>query len=137
MNNNTLNQLKERIEDIAYIVGDGNCDKCDADDLRISKVNMNKDIKLNDEQKQFVKQLLVGTEPETVRNRFTGEAVELPPLAVALYGYLIGTEMMLRWLESPEEGYALLDEFYLARDIFIENWPDAYMTLLDKKGANE
>jgi len=36
MNKKALNQLKERIEDIAYIVGDGNCDKCDADDLRIS-----------------------------------------------------------------------------------------------------
>lgn len=90
-------------------------------------VNISKDIKLNKKERAFMNQLAIGTEKEIIRNRFGGNEVELCPEAVAVYDYLIGAEHCLNQSYS-EEG---MKQFYLARDIFLKNWSDAYMILLD------
>lgn len=62
----------------------------------------------------------VGTERETVTNPFSGESVELDPVAVAVYDCIKGAEA--------------LGDYDVVRkgiDWFIDNYPEAYMTLLD------
>ena len=58
--------------------------------------------------------------PEVIKNPFSGESVELPPDAVAVYDCINGAEM--------------LGEQTMVRkgiDWFIKNEPDAYMKLID------
>ena len=58
--------------------------------------------------------------PEVIKNPFSGESVELPPDAVAVYDTIKGAEA-LGETEHLRKGL----------DWFIKNEPDAYMKLLD------
>ena len=64
--------------------------------------------------------LILGTEPEVVANRFTGESVTLPPDAVAVYDCIIGAEMV--------GNYAIVRK---GLDWFRRYFPAEYMVLLD------
>ena len=59
-------------------------------------------------------------QPEVIKNPFSGESVELPPDAVAVYDTIKGAEA-LGETEHLRKGL----------DWFIKNEPDAYMKLLD------
>jgi hypothetical protein len=85
-------------------------------------------INMTAKEKNALKGIRIGTENEIVRNRFSGVAVELTPEAVAIYDVIIGSEI---WLNKFPEDEARYNLFYTARDVFIKNWPDAYMILLD------
>lgn len=73
----------------------------------------------------FMKKLLIGTENEEVINRFSGEKCMLIPESVAIYDFLVGSQV------TGFSTYKSYCEFYTARDIFIRNWPKEYMILLD------
>ena len=45
------------------------------------------------ESRKFPYTLWIGTEPETVRNPYTGDKCTLPPDAVAVYDFTKGCEM--------------------------------------------
>jgi uncharacterized protein YegJ (DUF2314 family) len=64
--------------------------------------------------------VILGTEPEVVANRFTGESVTLPPDAVAVYDCIIGAEMV--------GNYAIVRK---GLDWFRRYFPEEYMVLLD------
>lgn len=64
--------------------------------------------------------VIVGKVPEVVTNPFSGESVELDPVAVAVYDCIKGAEMV-----------GDVDTVRRGIDWFIENYPEAYMTLLD------
>lgn len=74
----------------------------------------------SDAEKLLVADLIVGAEPETVKNPYSGEATVLCPEGVALYDLIKGAEMISDF-ETVEMGLA----------IFSRNWPSEYMTLLD------
>ena len=62
----------------------------------------------------------VGTESEVISNPFSGEKIELDPVAVAVYDCIKGAEV--------------LGDYDIVRkgiDWFIEHYPEAYMVLLD------
>ena len=62
----------------------------------------------------------VGTESEVIANPFSGEKIELDPVAVAVYDCIKGAEV--------------LGDYDIVRkgiDWFIEHYPEAYMVLLD------
>jgi hypothetical protein len=77
-------------------------------------------LKLNKKEQALVDQLAVGKESEVVENRFGGESIELEPLAVAVYDYIMGCEAM-----RNDKG------MMLGLSIFRKNWGEAYMVLLD------
>lgn len=58
--------------------------------------------------------------PEVITNKFSGESVELPPDAVAVYDCIKGAEMVGEH-SMVQKGI----------DWFIKNEPKAYMKLLD------
>jgi len=58
--------------------------------------------------------------PEVIKNPFSGESVELPPDAVAVYDCIKGAEMI-----------GNSDHLRKGIDWFIKNEPEAYMKLLD------
>lgn len=62
----------------------------------------------------------IGTEREVIANPYTGEKIELDPVAVAVYDVIKGAEM-LRDYDVVRKGI----------DWFIEHYPEAYMVLLD------
>lgn len=64
--------------------------------------------------------LHVGSKPEIVKNRFSGDAVELEPQAVAMYDAIIGAETVELY-DMVLEGLAWFRKYH----------PKAYMTLLD------
>ena len=66
------------------------------------------------------KGLSVGSKPEIVKNRFSGDAVELEPQAVAMYDAIIGAEAMGLY-NMVQDGLSW----------FRENHPKAFMILLD------
>jgi hypothetical protein len=90
-------------------------------------------MKLTTKEKKFMKELTIGTEKEIVRNRFGGDSIELKPEAVALYDFIIGAEFMLYTQQNltNETIKEAEEKFFIAKDIFIKNWPNAYMILLD------
>ena len=59
-------------------------------------------------------------QPEVIKNPFSGESVELPPDAVAVYDCIKGAEMI-----------GNSDHLRKGIDWFIKNEPEAYMKLLD------
>ena len=77
-------------------------------------------VELTDEERKEVRDLVVFEKPETVANPFSGELVELCPEAVAVYDWIKGAEMLCDY-RSVETGLG----------IFMRNWPEAYMVLLD------
>lgn len=62
----------------------------------------------------------VGTEPEVVKNPFSGESVTLEPDAVAVYDTIKGAEVL--------ENYVVMRK---GLDWFCKYFPDEYMVLLD------
>jgi hypothetical protein len=66
------------------------------------------------------KGLSVGSKPEIVKNRFSGEAVELDPQAVAMYDAIMGAEAMGLY-NMVQDGLTW----------FRKNHPEAFMILLD------
>jgi hypothetical protein len=62
----------------------------------------------------------VGTESEVIANPFSGEKIELDPVAVAVYDVIKGAEFLGDY-ETVRKGL----------DWFIDHYPDAYMVLLD------
>lgn len=88
-----------------------------------------KNIKTTKKERTLLKDIRIGTENEMVTNPFSGVEVELCPEAVAIYDVIRGCQRTLditfNYLEEIEE---LL---YAAKSVFIKNWPEHYMTLLD------
>ncbi len=76
--------------------------------------------KLTASDKKFLGELEIFDSPETVSNPFSGESVELDPVAVAVYDLVKGAEMMGR-----------VKEMRRGLDFFIKFYPSEYMTLLD------
>jgi len=76
--------------------------------------------KLTKGQKNFLDTLQIKDEYEQVTNPFSGITVTLHPMAVALYDFIKGCEIL--------GNYKKFDQ---ARYIFVELWPDEYMKLLD------
>ena len=64
--------------------------------------------------------LSVGSKPEVVQNRFSGESVELDPVAVAMYDAIMGAER-LELYDMMQEGLTWFRKYH----------PKAFMTLLD------
>tara|TARA_R110002126_G_scaffold749_1_gene4713 strand:- start:106 stop:330 length:225 start_codon:yes stop_codon:yes gene_type:complete len=64
--------------------------------------------------------LSVGSKPEVIQNRFSGESVELDPIAVAMYDAIMGAER-LELYDMMQEGLAWFRKYH----------PKAFMTLLD------
>ena len=64
--------------------------------------------------------MILDNEPALVENPFSGESIMLTPEEVAVYDYCKGCELMRDY-----EGVRR------AVDWFIDNNPEAYMTLLD------
>ena len=64
--------------------------------------------------------LSVGAKPEVIQNRFSGESVELDPVAVAMYDAIMGAER-LELYDMMQEGLAWFRKYH----------PKAFMTLLD------
>ena len=64
--------------------------------------------------------LQVGTNSEVVKNRFSGDEVELEPIAVAMYDAIMGAER-LELYDMMQEGLTWFRKYH----------PKAYMTLLD------
>lgn len=70
---------------------------------------------------QLVEQLSIGyTQPEFVRNPYSGKGIILDPVAVAIYDYLHGCEMANYWVG-----------FNQAREWFRINRIKAYYVLID------
>jgi len=69
----------------------------------------------------------VADEPEEVPNMFTGEAVMLPPDAVAVYDMIIGFQMVAEKSNKDEHW----DIVRAGLDWFRKHEPRAYMVLLD------
>lgn len=62
----------------------------------------------------------VGKEREVIANPYSGEKIELDPVAVAVYDVIKGAEL-LGDFETVSKGI----------DWFMQHYPEAYMTLLD------
>lgn len=68
----------------------------------------------------------IGTEPEVVKNTYSGNSCELPPLAVAVFETIKGLE--IRLAQGDTDLYPLFTE---GIRWFQRNYPDEYYTLLD------
>jgi hypothetical protein len=89
--------------------------------------------KLTTKQREFMKELLIGTEDEKATNPYSQEEVMLCAEAIAVYDYLKGAER-LAWDAARAGNYMSeedADKFDMAKDIFITNWPKEYIILLD------
>jgi hypothetical protein len=88
---------------------------------------------MTDREYKLLEGFHVGTEKEMIRNRFSGQEIELSPEAVAIYDLLMGAELTLHnpqlRLGRPYE--EIEDIFFAAKDVFLRNWPEAYMILVD------
>ena len=70
-------------------------------------------------------------QPEVIKNPFSGESVELPPDAVAVYDTLKGAELLASSQDIDDGGHPLWVKVRQGLDWFRKNEPDAYMKLLD------
>ena len=70
-----------------------------------------------------LKNLMVGTREEWIRNPFSGEECKLTPQAVAVYDFIMGAQMMHPNGMPPKASSGL--------DWFRKHYPKEYMTLLD------
>lgn len=68
----------------------------------------------------ILKELAIGTKPETRVNPFSGEVVELDPTEVAVHDFIKGCEMAGKYNDMQK-----------ALGWFAEKNPKAYMALLD------
>ena len=67
--------------------------------------------------------------PETIKNPYTGEAVELQPDAVAVYDCIKGAELMAQGIDDG--GHPLWQTVRSGLDWFREHYAKEYMVLLD------
>jgi hypothetical protein len=79
----------------------------------------------NKKQLDLMKELLIGTEDEVATNPFSKEKCTLNPEAIALYDFMMGSQ--ISGFTNQENIY----KFYLAQEIFRANWPEEYMALID------
>lgn len=63
---------------------------------------------------------MVGTQPETVTNPFSGQSITLTPEAVAVYDAIMGCQLIGDY-KTMRKGL----------DWFSRHFPEAYMVLLD------
>ena len=70
---------------------------------------------------------IVGTEPETVQNPFSGESITIPADAVAVYDTVIGMVHMAERSGNPKHWTVVRKGL----DWFRKHEPKAYMVLLD------
>jgi hypothetical protein len=63
---------------------------------------------------------MVGTQPETVTNPFSGQSITLSPEAVAVYDTIMGCQLIGDY-KTMRKGL----------DWFSRHFPEAYMVLLD------
>ena len=70
----------------------------------------------------------VGPDSEYVSNMFTGERCFLPPVAVAIYDFIIGAQLI-----SHTEMFdsKVRKEMQIGLNWFKKHYPREYMTLLD------
>lgn len=88
----------------------------------------NAHIKMSDIDKKILKDVrILDAKPELVENPYSHEKVLLQPEAIALYDLMIGCELSLQ--EDYDED--LVDLFVAAKDVFLANWPDEFMKLID------
>ena len=85
------------------------------------KQGFDKGIKITMQNVDWISQLAVGENNETVENPYTGESVLLEPLEVAVYDFIKGCESLKQW-DSMDK--ALI--WFRAKN------PKAYMVLLDQ-----
>ena len=74
-----------------------------------------------------LKNLMVGTREEWLRNPFSGEECKLTPQAVAVYDFIMGVQMMHPNGMPPKA----IKELRSGLDWFRKHYPKEYMTLLD------
>jgi hypothetical protein len=77
----------------------------------MARLNVDRDV---------IPELFVGDGPEMVANRFSGMEIELTAEEVAVYDWIMGSEM-----------FGMYDNVRAGIDWFIKNNPEAYMVLLD------
>lgn len=91
-------------------------------------------MKLTSRERKLINGLRVGYKNEIITNPYSKEKVELCPEAVSIYYLVIGCEKKLNLYQfsmNKKETDKLIKLFYAARDIFIKNWPNEYLLLLD------
>ena len=69
--------------------------------------------------------------PETIKNPYTGEAVELQPDAVAVYDCIKGAELLASQGNIDDGGNPLWQTVRDGLDWFREHYAKEYMVLLD------
>jgi len=77
-------------------------------------------LKLTTKERKLLDGLAIGTEDEEVANMFSKEKVTLCPEAVAVHDFIKGCEVL-----GDHTGVAN------GLGIFMNNWPEEYMVLLD------
>ena len=78
------------------------------------------DKKLTKTEQKLADKLRIGSKPEVVHNRFGGGSIEIEPLAVALYDYIMGCELIHNY-KGMQQGLTM----------FRKHWGQAYTVLLD------
>lgn len=73
----------------------------------------------------------IGNNWEVITNPATGKFESLPPIAVAVYKYILLAEKLLGGGYYVKNRNKLLKDFDTARYWFNEEFPKEYMTLLD------
>jgi hypothetical protein len=74
-----------------------------------------------------LRDLMVGTRDEWVRNPLSGEECKLTPQAVAVYDFIMGVQMM----HPNGMPHKAIKELRSGLDWFRNHYPKEYMTLLD------
>lgn len=92
----------------------------EADTKTLTIVKHTKKSRFTPKEQLYIDKLIVLDNPERVFNSFSGESVELEPVAVAIYDYIKGCELFGKWSEVRK-----------GLDIFRKYWPSEYMILLD------
>lgn len=94
-------------------------------------------MKMTAKEKKIIGELVIGTESKLVTNRYSGVSIELNPEQLVIYNIVIDTEKELNYQSmfgpyiSKKDMEKLVDLFYAAKDVFVQNWPKEYMILLD------
>ena len=76
----------------------------------------------------------LNTDMTKVRNRFSGQSIEMPAFAVAVYDTIIGSEALATGHDNQvgESGHSFIwDDVRAGLDWFRKYFPKQYMVLLD------
>lgn len=91
-----------------------------------------KKVQYNKREQKLIDELLIGVNKEKVTNIFSGESCILEPLGVALYDFIIGSQVLLEKEQlPPKKAQNLSFQFDIARNLFRKLYPDEYMILID------